>query len=138
MLYFIFLVDPAPRAHVNGADFVVLRHDAEDLAVGAGVLADGADVFTAQYRRYVAHRLGIVADGEVVTVVELVGARRDLAAGHCRYLPAEDEHDILADIVELASLAGAKALTHAHQQQQRTHAPGDAEHGQKRAQLVRP
>ena len=33
-------------------------------------------------------------------------------------------------------LAGTKALTEAYQHQQRADAPGDAEHGQERAQFV--
>ena len=41
-------------------------------------------------------------------------------------------------IGQILLLAGAEALAQANQQQQRTHSPGDAEHGEKGAQLVRP
>ena len=61
-----------------------------------------------------------------------------MLAGNRRDPPWEDEHDVAANGFQLAAISRAKALAQAHQQQQRTHAPGNAKHGEKRAQLVRP
>jgi hypothetical protein len=52
--------------------------------------------------------------------------------------PGEGEHDVLAEILQLLRLPAAEALAQADQQEQRSDAPGNAEHGKKRAQLVGP
>ncbi len=43
----------------------------------------------------------------------------------------------LPSVAKLAMLAAAKALAQPHKHQQRPHAPGDSEHGEEAAQLVR-
>jgi len=57
---------------------------------------------------------------------------------HDRGTAGPDEHHVLAEAVELLAVAGAEAFPQADQQEQGTDSPGDSEHGQKRAQLVRP
>src|SRR5262249_22187130 len=49
-----------------------------------------------------------------------------------------DEHDVLAELIELLLIPRAESLAQPHQQQQRPDPPGDSEHGQERAQLVSP
>src|SRR5207302_3291673 len=48
------------------------------------------------------------------------------------------EDDVLAEGFELAAVAVAETFAHTGEQQQRSHAPGDAKHGEEGAQLVRP
>ncbi len=49
---------------------------------------------------------------------------------------AREHDDVDAELGQAAPLAGTEALAQANQQQQRGHAPGDAEHGEERPQLV--
>ena len=59
----------------------------------------------------------------------LIGQRRDGGAPH---------HDhVVADAGQIAPLSGAKTLTQANQNEQRTDSPRYAEHGEESAQLVR-
>ena len=98
----------------------------------------GADVVALEHGRNGAQKPGLVANCEVITVGQVVGLTRLIAAGHGRNAAGKNEHNILAKLGEVLILAAAKALPEAHKQQQRPNAPGNAEHGQKRAQLVRP
>ena len=50
----------------------------------------------------------------------------------------EDDHDVFAQISRLLFLAFAQAFAGRHHQHNRDDAPGNAEHGQKCAQLVGP
>src|SRR5207302_7737155 len=59
---------PAAGANVNGADVVVDGIYPEDFAIGAGVIADSADVLAVEHRGHVANRLGVIADGEIIAV----------------------------------------------------------------------
>ena len=44
--------------------------------------------------------------------------------------PGKMKHDVFAELGQFALVARAEAFAHADQQQQGSHAPGDAEHGQ--------
>ena len=68
-------------------------------------------------------------------MVSAAGLRAAFDGGNAA---GEGEHDVLAEILQLLGLAAAKALAQADQQEQRSDAPGDAEHGEKRAQFVGP
>jgi hypothetical protein len=50
----------------------------------------------------------------------------------------EEQHDVFAVLQEVAFVAGPETFAEADQQEQGTDAPGDAEHGEERAQFVRP
>lgn len=80
----------------------------------------------------IAHDVFVVAIGQVIL------PQRRKTALHHRRTARPDEHDVLAERVELLTIPRPESLAEAHQQQQRPHAPGDPKHGQKRAQLVRP
>ena len=72
----------------------------------------------------------LVAQGQPVRAHSgvLVGDRGDGAVPH--------HDDVVAEGGERAVLAGAESLAESHQHQQRANPPGDAEHGEKAAQLV--
>jgi hypothetical protein len=50
----------------------------------------------------------------------------------------ENKHDVLAELRHIPILAAAKTFSEADEKKQRPHAPGNSEHSEKRAQLVRP
>src|ERR1019366_724848 len=134
----VLIVEPAARADGDIANLVVLGRDAKDLAVGGSVIADGANVFAVEHRRNILERAGLAADGEVILISEMVSAAGLRAAFNGGDASREGEHDVLAKILQLLGLAAAKALAQADQQEQRPDAPGNAEHGKKRAQFVGP
>ena len=74
MLSIVFLVEPAPRVHGHGADVGVLGSNTENLAIGAAILADSADIFAVQHRREGTQELGFIADCEVVIIGKVIWA----------------------------------------------------------------
>jgi hypothetical protein len=50
----------------------------------------------------------------------------------------EDDHQVAAEILRDFGLTNAQALARRHHQDNRDDAPGDAEHGERGTQLVRP
>jgi len=68
-------------------------------------------------------------------VVSAAGLSAALDGGNTA---GEGEHNVLAQVLQLPRLTAAEALTQADKQEQRSDAPGDAEHGEKRAQFVGP
>ena len=134
----VLIVEPAARADGHIADLVVLGSDAEDLAVGGTVIADRANVFAIEHGRNVLMRARLAANGEVILISEMVGAAGLRAAFDRRDASGEGKHDVLAEILQLLRLPAAEAFAQTDQQEQRSDAPGDAEHGEKRAQLMGP
>ena len=76
------------------------------------------------------------ADGVGVGEGELVGGHAGVLVGQRGDGSAEDHDDVGAELGEAAALSGAEALAKADEQEQRGDSPGDAEHGEERAQLV--
>ncbi len=92
--------------------------------VGAGELGgDGADLRQA-------------ADGSLVAERELVGTHAGVLVGQRGDGAVEDHDHIGAELSQLLVLAFAEAFAQAHEHKQREDTPGDAEHGEKAAQLV--
>src|SRR5581483_3461447 len=138
MIVIVFVVEPAAGADRHISNLVVGRRDSEDLAVGAPKFTDRANVFTVQNWRHGAQELGLIADRNVVVVVEVVFLS-GLEAAFDRGNPTrKGEHDVLAQFSQILLLAAAETFAEPDQQEQRAYAPRNAEHGQKRAQLVRP
>src|SRR5271169_131965 len=134
----VLVIEPAAGADGHIADLVVFRRNAEDLAIGGPVVADGANVLAVEYRGKILERARLAANGEIILISEMVSAAGLRAAFDRGDTPGEAEHDVLAKILELPRLPAAKALAQANQQEQRSHAPGDAEHGKERPQLMGP
>ena len=134
----VLIVEPAAGTDGNISNLVVLGHDAKDLAVGGTIIADGSNVLAIQHWRKIFKRARFAADGEVILISEAVSAAGLRVAFNRRDASGEGEHDVLAKVLQLPGLAAAEAFTQTHQQEQRSHAPGDAEHGEKRAQFMRP
>ena len=130
--------DPASDCQRDRPHLAVDRRYARDLAVGAGVIADRADVVARNQRRNIDRELRFTLDGKVIVIGEIEPPHRVETAFDRRRAPAEKEDDVLAESLQLLAIAIAEALAHSRQQQQRTYAPGDSKHGQEGAQLVRP
>ena len=134
----VLIVEPATRAHGNVADLVIFGRDAEDLATGGTIIADRANVFAIEHRGNILERARLAANREIILIREMVGAAGLRAAFDGGDAPGEGEHDVLAEVFQLPRLSAAEALAQPNQQKQRSDAPGDAEHGKKRAQFVGP
>src|SRR6202034_2138382 len=120
------------------ADLVVVRTDSKHLAVGGTVVAHCADVLTIQHRRQGAYKLCLASDCEVVLVSEVIGLSGLCAAFNSGNAPGKHKHNVLSECGQLLLLAAAKTFSQAHQEEQRADAPGDSEHGEEGAQIVRP
>ncbi len=59
-----------------------------------------------------------------------------MLVGYRRNGPVPHHHQVVAQCRKLAMLARSEPFTEAHKHQQRAHAPGNAKHGEKAAQLV--
>ena len=138
LLRFVVLIEPATIGQRQITDDVVVRWDSADFAVGVVVGADLANIQPRQHRRGRANVRRFLQDVLIILVGEVVVPGRTHIAGDGGSASGKDEHDVFAQRVQLAAIAGAKALAQSHQQQQRSHAPGDAEHREERTQLVRP
>ena len=132
------IIEPAARANRDIADPVILGRNAKDLAVGGTVITDRANVFAVEHGRNILEQASLGADGEVILVSEMVGAAGLSAAFHRGDTSGEGEHDVLAKVAQLLRLTAAEAFSHTNQQEERSDAPGNAEHGKKRAELVGP
>ena len=98
MLALILSVQPATGIHLDGADISIHRQNAEDLAVGAGVFADGANVVALKDGRDVADHVRIGLNGFVVAEGQMVRLRNRCAAcSPAGNAAAVNEHDVLAD-----------------------------------------
>src|SRR5579862_8228833 len=77
-------------------------------------------------------------DVEVVLVSQQVRAGGTHVALNGRRAPGEQKHNVFPELRQFPLIARSKAFADPHQEQERSHSPGNAEHSQKRAQLVRP
>src|SRR5215469_4780045 len=131
------LIDPAAFLEREEADLVELRLDPEDFDAGGGEFADLVQVGARQHGGGVAN-VGSLPDVEVVLMGEQVRTGGVHAALDHGRAAGEDEHDVAAELGQFALVAGAEAFAHADQEEQGSHAPGDAEHGEEGTKLVRP
>ena len=134
----VFIVEPAAGTDGHVANLVVIGGHAEDLAVGRAVVADGADVFTIQHWRQSADELRLLANGGIIGIGKVISLPGLCAALDCRDASGKHEHYVLSQGPELSFLAAAETFSQTYQKQQRAYAPGDSEHGEEGAQLVRP
>ena len=79
------------------------------------------------------HVRRFVQDVMVVLVGQVVVVAGGHVAGNGRSPSGKDEHDVFAQRIQLTAVAGAETFAQSHQQQQRSHAPGNTEHGQEGA-----
>ena len=137
-LLFVHVVQPASVVHRDVADAAEVGKDAVDGAARLEKIADGADVAAGDDgsgsgdARTLAENVFVVAVGQVVL------AQRRKAALHDRGPARPDEHDVFANRIKLLAVAGAEPFPETHQQQQGTNSPRNPEHGEKRAQFMRP
>ena len=134
----VLIVEPAAWFHRHIANPVVVRGNSEDLSIGGSIIANRAYVFAVENRRQCADKFGLGPHRQVVSVCEIVCLPGLSAARDCRDAPGKHEHDVLSERGKLLFLAAAESFSQAHQQQKRAHPPGNSEHGEERAQLMRP
>src|SRR5260370_41425279 len=104
-LVVILVIDPASDLQGDGAYLAEDRRNPRDLAVGAGVVADGADIVARDQRRNVHGELRLILDGEVVVIGKVDPLHGGEAALDRRGATAEKEDDVLAEGFELAPLS---------------------------------
>jgi hypothetical protein len=119
-------------------DLVEVGRDADDLAAGLVEIADRANVVARNCRRGCADAATFAQNVLVVSLGQVVLVQGREAALHHGSATGPYKHHVLAERIELLAIAGTKPFTDADQQEQGTDAPGNAEHGQERAQLVGP
>ena len=88
-----------------------MRLDAGKLAVGAGELADGAHVTARKNGGGGANVGSVLANVEIILIGEPVVAGGVHASLYHRGATGEDEHDVFAEFVEFALVAGAEAFS---------------------------
>src|ERR1051325_10813241 len=112
-----------------------------------------SDIFSQIFRNLWAHKLRSfltmfgIAWG-VGSLLLLVGVGEGFRSGNKRELaefgkdimflfpgraPGKQEHDVLAKLGQFALVSRTESFAHSDQQQQRSHAPRDPKHGEKRA-----
>src|SRR6202023_3893848 len=137
-LVVVIVIEPTPNCRRDRPHLTVDRRHARDLAVGAGVIADRADIIARDQRRNIDGELRFALDGKVIVIGEVEPPHRVETAIDRRSAPSEKENDVLAEGFQLFAIAVAKAFSDAGQQEQRTYAPRDSKHGKEGSQLVRP
>jgi hypothetical protein len=130
-------IEPAAFFQGQVTDLVEIRIGAQDFAAASGEFADLVQIVAGDDGAGIADEAG-VSDVAVILIGEQVGAGRIHVALDGGSAAREQEHDVFAELGQFALIAGAEALAYPNQEQQRSHAPGNAEHGEERAQLVRP
>src|SRR5690349_12549525 len=79
-----------------------------------------------------------MANVQIVLVVQVVLARRKLAAAQCRNPSVVNLHEVFAEARQIPRGSRAKTLSQSNQQQQRSHSPSNPKHGEEGAKFVRP
>ncbi len=134
----IVVVEPASDFERDGTHLTVNCGHAGDLTVGAGVIANGANVVAGDDGRDVQRELGFVFDGDVIVVGEIEPLHRIEAAFDGGDAASEKEDDVFAEGFELLAIAVAEAFANTGEQEERADAPGDSEHGQEGTKFVGP
>jgi len=94
----VLIVEPAAWADRDIADLVVLGRNAEDLAVGGTIIADGANVLAVEYGGKILEGTGLAADSEVILISEVVSASGLSAAFDGGNAAGEGKHNVLAEV----------------------------------------
>src|ERR1700686_384333 len=131
-------IDPAALVDWQIADLIKVRGHAHDLAAGLEKIADRPDVAAGNGGSSSAHAGAFIQNVFVVAVGEIVLPQCGEAALHHGSPARPDKHHVLAQGIELFAIASAESFSQTNEQQQGTDAPGNAEHGQERAEFVRP
>ena len=133
----IQIVEPAPFLQRQVTDLVQLRLGPKNFPASVGKLAYLVQVSTRNDGASITH-LRSVPYVLIILVREQIRPRRGHIPFHRRRPPGEQEHDVFAEFGQFALIARAKTFANPHQQEQRSHSPCDAEHGEERAQFMRP
>src|ERR1051326_3023618 len=138
LLRIVHFIQPAALMDGQVTNLMDRCGNAIDSAAGLVEVADGADVAAPnhpggrRHARTVAHNVLVVTEGKVIL------PQRGETTLHHRSTARPDKHYIFTDGGELLTVAGPESLSNSDQQEQGTNTPGDSEHGQERAQFVRP
>src|SRR5581483_12419540 len=132
------IVQPAAFLNWQIANLIEIRGNSHELAAALEIITERADIIARDYRRDQLYIRTLGGNVLVIPISEVILAEAGETAVHGGNASAPDEQHILAQLVELFLIAGAETFPQSHQQQQRAHSPRDSEHGEKRAQLMRP
>src|SRR5580704_7208654 len=138
LLRIVHRIDPAALVHRQVTNLVEFRRHAHDLAAGLEKVADGSNIAAADDGHGGADAGALAKDVLVIAVGQVILLQGGKAALHLRGASRPDEHDVLAQGVELLAISRPETFSQTDQQEQGTDSPGNAEHGQERAQFMRP
>src|SRR5947199_8291303 len=113
------IIQPASLAHRKITDFIEIGGGPDDLSIAGGKVTDRADIASLQHRSNIAHQLGFAADVKGILVGKKILLHPLVLSGNCRNTARKDEYYVLSHGLQLAFVAGAKALTQADQQEKR-------------------
>ncbi len=133
----IRFIQPAAGGEVHGADFLVNRRYAVD-GKAAGIVAARHLEITIQFRGDAADEVTLLADGLDVRGRQLNAAASALITGLPGGAAAPHDGDVGAECEEALPVTDLEAVANGHHEDNGGDAPGDAEHGEGAAQLVRP
>ena len=113
----VHFIEPASLLEREITYPVKLRLRTQDFATGVGEFAHLVQVGARKQRAGVADVWSFLTDIYVVLVGKQIGTGGVHAALYRWRAPGKDKHDVLAELGQLALVAGAEAFAHAHQQQ---------------------
>jgi len=112
----VVVVDPASQGERDSAYMAVDGGHARDLAVGARVVAHGADIVAGDDGRDVERECRLRLDGEVIVIGEIEPLHGVETALDRRGAASEEEDDVLAETFQLLAVAVAEAFADAGEQ----------------------
>ena len=137
-LRIVHLVDPTAVVDRQVTDLVEVGWHTYDLATSLEKIAYGSNVAALDSGGSCADARALPHNVLVIAVRQIVLAQRGEAALHDGGTTGPDKHHVFAQGVELFAVPRPESFSQSYQQKQGTHAPGNAEHSEERAQFMRP
>ena len=110
MIVIIFVVEPAAGIYRYRANVIVLGSHAKDFSVGAAIVAHSSNILAVENRRDGPQEPGLMPDGQVVVVCEIVRSAGLQSALNGRNPAREHEHDVLTQVCQIPLLTASESL----------------------------
>ena len=105
----VAIVEPAPGGQRQISDGIVMRRYAADFAVGVAVLTDLANIQPREHGGRGAN-VRCAKNVRIVAVCEAIVPPRTHIAGNGRSASGKHEHDVFAERIQCAAVAGTESL----------------------------
>src|SRR5208282_5859429 len=106
----VLIIEPAAGRDGSITNLAVLGRDAEHLAAGRAIIADGPDILALEDRGNCTQEFRLIADGEVIAISYVVRLSRLVAAGHCGNPAGKYKHNVLPKFGQVSVLPAAEAF----------------------------